>query len=190
MSFALPTGWPGRMLALGILLVVILVVWLGIASPLIGLYQDRADQLTQHRALAAKMAQVAALLPTLQKEADEQANDVRPPSLLLSGGTDALAAAQLQEKLEKAAGTSGIVILSAESVPVQNVGAVRRIGLKLNLSGKFGPLVSFLQEIDTSTPPLMVDELQIQGSPSPDEPETDLLTSMTIYGFRAGEKRS
>ena len=78
MSLALPSGSAGRLLALGILLVVALVIWLGAVSPLIGLYQDREETLAQRRSLAVKMHQVAALLPKLEAEADAQANSVRP----------------------------------------------------------------------------------------------------------------
>jgi general secretion pathway protein M len=188
MALPLPTGLLGKISALGLLLIVLLLLWLGVAAPLLSLYRDRADELAQHIALADKMAAVARTLPTLQAEAAAERNTVRPPSLLFSGATDALAAAQLQEMLEKASSTSGSVVLSAESVPVIKVGSVRRIGLRLNLSGKYTALVGLLGRVDKSTPPLLVDDLQIQGSPGDDSSDADLVVNVTIYGFRAGEQ--
>ncbi len=185
---ALPTGWPGRLLALAILLVAALIVWLGAIAPLAGLYQDRMDELAQRRALAAKMTAVAATLPLLRAEAAKRAGAASPPSLLLDGASDALAAAGLQEMLTKAASATGIELLSAESAPVQNVGAVRRIGLKINVSGKYEALVGFLARIDQSTPPLLVDELQIRGLSQQNGAHT--LTRLTIYGFRRGDQRT
>jgi general secretion pathway protein M len=182
----LPTGWPGRLLAVAILLMAALVIWLGVVSPLVGFYQDRGQELAQRRALAERMTAIHALLPRLKAEAAKRADPAGPPSLLLDGGSDALAAAGLQERLTKAATATGIVLLSAEGAPVVNVGAVRRIGLKINASGKFASLVGFLERIDQSTPPLLVDELQIQGLPY--QGGAHALVRLTVFGFRPGEK--
>lgn len=182
---ALPTGWLGRLLAVAILLVAGLIVWLGVVSPLVGFYQDRAQELAQRRALADRMIAIHALLPRLKAQAATRADPAGPPSLLLDGRSDALAAASLQERLTKAATATGIVLLSAEGAPVVNVGAVRRIGLKINVSGKFASLVGFLERIDQSTPPLLVDELQIQGLPY--QGGAHALVRLTVFGFRGGE---
>ena len=182
---ALPTGWPGRLLAVAILLVAALIIWLGVVSPLVGFYQDRADELAQRRALADRMTVIAAQFPRLKAEAVKRADPAGPPSLLLDGGSDALAAAGLEERLTKGATATNVVLLSAEGVPVENVGAVRRIGLKINVSGKFASLVGFLERIDQSTPPLLVDELQIQGLPY--QGGAHALVRLTVFGFRAGE---
>ena len=190
MALPLPTGILGKASALGLVVVAALLVWLGVAAPLLGLYRDREDTLSQRIALAERMASVAQTLPRLKAEAEAQKDTVQPPSQLLAGATDALASAQLQETLEKASTTSGTVVLSAESVPVQNVGSVRRIGLKVNLSGKYSALVEFLSRVDKSAPPLLVDDLQIQGSAGDDTPDADLLANLTIYGFRAGGGQS
>jgi general secretion pathway protein M len=190
MSFVFPTGWTGRAVAVALLLVVALALWLGVASPIVALYQGRADDLVQRRALAAKMTEVAASLPSLQSEAAAQQTSAQPPSLMLGGATDALAAAQLQENLEKAATASGVVLMSAESVPVQPVGSVRRIGLKIQVSGKYSAFVDFMVHVDGALPPLLVDELQMQGTFAEDESDGATVTSLTVYGFRGGEKAS
>jgi general secretion pathway protein M len=188
MIAALPTGPTGRMLAIGVTVLVIVVLWLGVASPLLALYQDRSDWLVQRSALADRMEALAASLPKLQAQAAAQADDTHPPSLMLEGASDALAAAALQETLEKAAASSGTSLSSAESVPVQIVGSVRRIGLKVNVSGAYRALIDFLVRIDQSEPPLLTDELQIEGSLNPGETDPQLQAFVTVYGFRAGDK--
>lgn len=188
MVAALPTGRLGRILALAILLFVVAVLWLGVASPVIGLYEDRADTLAEQRALADKMTAVAATLPAREAEAAAQAKNVAPIHELLAGGTDSLAAAQLQENLEKSAASTGIVLLSAEAVPPQAIGKLRRIGLKLGLQGKYAALVAFVGSMDGSAAPLLVDDLTIQGSPNPRDSDDPLLVGLTVYGFREGDK--
>ena len=184
----LPTGWPGRVLALLILLVAAAVLSLGVASPLMNLYRDRTDMLAERRALADKMAAVAATLPAREAEAAVQAKGAPPVHLLLAGATDALAAAQLQESLEKAAATTGITLLSTEGVPTRAVGKLRRVGLKLGLSGKYAALVNFLGSVDRAAAPLLVDDLSIQGSSIPSDADEPVLIGLTVYGFRAGDK--
>jgi Tfp pilus assembly protein PilO len=184
MSFALPTGWPGRLLALGILLIVASIVWFGAVSPLAGFYRDRADALAQRRVLAEKMADVAAMLPRLQADAATRSNAADPLSLLLAGASDALAEAGLQEALTRAARTTDVVLLSTEATPARNVGAVRRIGLKIDVTGKYSSLVGFIARIDQSTPPLLMDELQFQGLAHQEGARSQI--RLTVYGFRAG----
>jgi len=188
MIAALPTGPTGRMLAVGFTVLIVLVLWLGIASPLLALYQDRSDSLVQRRMLADRMESLAASLPKLQAQAAAQADDSHPPSLMLEGASDPLAAAALQETLEKAAASSGTSLSSAESVPVQIVGSVRRIGLKVNVSGAYRALIDFLVRIDQAEPPLLTDELQIEGALNPGETDPQLQAFVTVYGFRAGDK--
>ena len=182
---ALPTGWPGRLLALSILLVAGLIIWFGAISPLVAFYQDRTDELAQRRALLDRMTTIAAQLPRLKTDAAKRADPAGPPSLLLDGGSDALAAAGLEERLTKSATATGIELLSAEGAPAENVGAVRRIGLRINVSGKFPSLVGFLERIDQLTPPLLVEELQIQSLPY--QGKAHALVRLTVFGFRAGE---
>jgi general secretion pathway protein M len=188
MARALPTGWAGRLLALILLLAVAAVLWLGVAAPLIEFYRDRAETLAERRALADKMATVAATLPKFKETAATPANDSRSPDLLLAGDSDALAAAQLQENLEQAASAAGVVLLSAEGVPTQEIGGLRRVGLKLSLSGKYSALIDFLARVGGAAAPLLVDDLAIQGSPVPDDSDAPLLVGLAIYGFRAGAK--
>jgi general secretion pathway protein M len=186
MAFALPTGWTGRVLAVTFAALAVLIVWLGVVSPLTGLYDDRAAELARARTLADKMSEMATTLPRLKADAASRANAASPPSLLLPGGSDALAAAGLQETLTKLASATGIELLSAEGTPVQSVGAVRRIGLKINVAGKYSALVAFLSRVDQTTPPLLLDELQIQGLAQQRGAHT--ITRLTVYGFRAGDK--
>jgi hypothetical protein len=93
----LPTGRVGRMLALGITLVLPLVLWEGVAAPLIARYAKRATVLVERRELASHMERLAAAIPELQRRANHVHNG-QDAALLLNGDTDAIAAAALQEK--------------------------------------------------------------------------------------------
>lgn len=187
MVLRLPSGTRGRALALGVLCLVVLVGWLGIESPLLSLYHARQDYLDQRTALAEKMANLAGMLPALETETANLEKLARQPGWLLPGMTDALASAQLQEMLGKVAGTSGTVILSLEGVPTRNIGALRKIGLHLTISGKYAAIVEFLAAIHEQSPHLLVNSLQIQGSSDEVHSDATLVANLTVSAFRRGQ---
>jgi len=190
MVMSLPTGRQGRLLAVAFTLVLVALLWLGLVSPLVGLHHDREERLAQKHALVDHMALLAASLPALKTQAADLQN-ANAQSPLLGGATDALAAARLQEMLEKMTASASVTLLSVESLPAEATGANRRIGLKVDLTGTYSALVDLLRRIDETTPPLLVDELSLQA-PQVMSSESDfqLVTSFKIYAFRAGEKAS
>ena len=190
MVLSLPTGRQGRFLAIAFTLFLIVLIWIGLVSPLMGLYRDQGDALAQKQLLVDHMALLAASLPELKTQAADL-QDANAQSPLLDGATDALAAARLQEMLEKMASSSGVTLLSVESLPAEATGASRRIGLKVDLTGTYSSLIDLLTRIDQATPPLLIDELSLQA-PQVMNSENDfqLVTSFKVYGFRAGEKAS
>ena len=69
MAAALPSGRQGRILAVGLLVLAAVVVWLGLAAPLMDFYDVQAAKLAQRAALAQRMAMLAAELPDLRTRA-------------------------------------------------------------------------------------------------------------------------
>ncbi|MBV8455245.1 MAG: hypothetical protein JO122_01355, partial [Acetobacteraceae bacterium] len=94
----LPTGRRGRALAVALGVLVLLLLWFGIASPILGWYSDRAGALAQRELLASRMARLAVRLPTLAREAGNLRAGEPASDALLPGQSDAVAAAALQER--------------------------------------------------------------------------------------------
>ncbi len=175
------------MLALGITFILLLVVWFAVASPLLDWHAERAERLDQRRALAGRMAQVAATLPQLRQS--EAAGGARgpAPATLLDGASDAIAAATLQERVQEMAGRAGAALTSAETLPATQAGEYRRIGLHVTLSASWTVLVKLLQSVEQASPRMLVDDLQLHGprmvAAPPDPP---LEAGFTVLAFRAG----
>ncbi len=185
MPLALPTGQRGRLLALGITVALLIVVWFAAISPLIDLYADRAQQLDERRGIAAHMAFVAAQLPELTQRASAANRNGPPPTLLLQGSSDAVAGAALQNLVQDMA-KGGANLVSVESLPAEPAGAYRRIGIKISFNAPWPILVGLLQSIEQASPPMLIDDLQIHGSPlSLINRTTGLEAGLTIYSFRA-----
>ena len=91
---ALPTGRPGRLLALSVTLLAIALVWLAGIDPLMAWYAERSSALHDQRILAARQAALIATLPQLHRLAGEAIG--RAPGLaVLEGDTDSVASAGL-----------------------------------------------------------------------------------------------
>ena len=148
MQAVLPTGRPGRLLALGITLLGFGLVWFALVGPLVRLYADNAASLEQQRILAHRMAQLAGMLPDLQHQAEAGAGTGPAPNALLEGATDAIAGATLQERVQEMASTAGARVSSAEMLPAAQTGGYRRIGLRVACNAPWPILIRLLQSIE------------------------------------------
>ena len=186
MALALPEGARGRALALGIAAIVLASVWLAAGQPLLAAYADRADALERRAALATRMADVAASLPELQREAAARSHDAPPAAATLAGASDALAGAALQSLIEGMSNSAGGHLSSTEALPAEQVGAYRRVALRVAVDATWPVLVRLLQDIERATPRMFIDDLQIRAQPAAEklrEPPLDI--SFTVLAFRA-----
>ncbi len=187
MTLDLPTGPRGRLLALSLTVLVLLVLWFGIAAPVLGWYADRTEQLNQREMLAGRMAEVAAARPELQRQAAGLSASSAAPGALLAGETDAVAAATLQERMQDMAAKAGAQLSSVEMLPATQAGQFRRIGLRVAVQAGMANVIHLLELIEQAKPRMLVDELDFQRrllltrSTAP-----DLDARFVVYAFRAG----
>jgi general secretion pathway protein M len=110
----------------------------------------------------------------------------------LAGANDAIAAADLESRIDALASSVGATIGSTEALPAETRGGYRRIGLRLALSGSYETLIKLIARIEESTPPLIVDNLQIHGVlrrpglPSGSGEDAALDAGFDVFGFRGG----
>ncbi len=183
LSEGLPDGARGRVLAAGLTLAVLGALWFGAAAPLIGWYQDRAEELVQRRALLARMHVLAETLPDLEHQSD----GVRPaPAALLPGATDALAAAAMQSAVQVMATAAGAELASMETLPAEARGGYRRIGLRVSLSAPWPVLVELLRSAGQQQPRMLVDDVQLRAPPMQvREAAAPVSANFTLLAFRA-----
>ncbi len=192
---ALPTGRPGRLLALGIALLLLVVLWEAIGSPLAGLYRGRAQALAERRMVAVHMAALAAQLPALRRAAT--AGGARPgPVALIAGSSDAIAAAALQEQVQQMATGLGATLSSSESLqPSQGTGqergrggtgSYRRVGVRIAVTAPYDVMVRLLAAIEQASPSMLIDDLQLHGSRIQLLQSAPIEGSLTVLAFRRG----
>ncbi len=188
---SLPTGVGGRILALGLTFLVLVAVWVAAVQPLADWYADRADSLAQRTALARRMTDLAASLPALAGQLTGGGTPAgNPPrgmvGATLAGNTDAVAGADLQQRVQEMAVRAGVTVTSTETLPAAAAGAYRRIALHLSVNATWPVLVALLQTMGQASPRMLIDDLQVRGSRLMTQPaEPPLEVSFTVFGFRA-----
>ena len=187
----LPTGRPGRMLALAILALLIALVYTGLVVPLIDLYRDGEAVLADREMLAPKLEQLATQVPALRARLTALQAARTGNEITLDGATDALASANLQSRLEQIAAANGVAIASTEAIAAEDRSPYRRIGLRLAVNGKYEAIVKLLGAIEAAAPPLVPGNLQIHGLFRMVEARAGypLETRFEVYGLRVGNTK-
>jgi general secretion pathway protein M len=161
MKHSLPTGRTGRLLALGLTSLALAVLWLGIVMPLIDWHSDRTEALAHQEVMTQRMEALAAALPSLQEQAKAVEAGGAGEAALLDGDNDSMASASLQERLQGMFMQAGVQLNSVETLPGDDAGAYRRIGLRISFNASWPVLMTVLKEMHVATPSLLVDELQL-----------------------------
>jgi len=186
----MPSGRRGQLLALSMLLAALGGVYLLVASPLLGLYAERAAVLENRRMLLPRLRAAAEELPILRARVEQLRVAAGTRKITLEGASDPIAAATLQSRIEELAASAGATIGSTESLPAEARSGYRRIGLRYVLSGSYETLVKFLANLEAATPPLVIDNLHIHGVlRRPGTPaNAGLDAGLDVYAYRDGEK--
>lgn len=185
----MPTGRPARLLALSLLIVMLAVLYLLLVAPVLGLYRERAALLEQRLMLAPRLNGAAAEVPALRARLTASSARSRARKITLDGASDAIASANLESRIDALASEVGATVGSTESLPAKVVGSYRRIGLRVVLSGSYETLVGLLTALADTTPPLVVDDLEIHGMilPLSRRSNSTLNVSLNIYGLRGSQ---
>jgi general secretion pathway protein M len=196
----LPTGVLGRCLALTLLLGVLGIGYLVAAIPVLELYAEREATLEQRRLLEPRLRAAADEVPALRARLAELQASASNRKIMIEGGSDAIASANLQSLIDELAVSAGITVASTEGLAPDNKGPYRRIGLRIAVNGEYDNLLALLAAIEKTTPPLVVDNLQIRArlqalamlqAPNaarlPAAAATRLDAGFEVYGFRRQE---
>jgi len=178
------------LLALTILCLVLGGVYLLLVSPIFDLYSQREATLADRRMLAPRLSAAAAELPELRARLAELQAAATTRNITLEGASDAIAAANLQSRIEELAKSAGVTISSTEGLAAENRGGHRRIGLRLAISGDYDGIIKLLAAIETAAPPLVLSNLQFHGvlRPTAQAQRSRLDAGFEVYGFRRADR--
>ncbi len=151
-----------RWLALGLLVLVIVLIGLVVVGPIVnkGLELNEAKntllfRLEQYSRVLSRKDAVTVSMEQINTQNQEE-------GYLNSQGTVALASANVQEFIKKAIIEAGGQLSSTQVLPVTNKNDFSRITVSVRMTGNSEVLRSVLYKIETSTPLIIIDQLDIR----------------------------
>lgn len=185
----------GRLLAILILVVAIALVYVGTVQPLIDDYRATADSIDDLRAANERFRRVAAELPARRAQLAALRQRQASSEGFLQGTNDALVAAQIQNRVKALAEAAHGELKSTQVLPVQDEGKYRRITIRVQLAVDLGAAQSLLYGIETASPLLFLDNLDMRAHAIDRRRDRDrsgedsgLDLRFDVYGYVRGAK--
>jgi len=151
-----------RWLAVGLLIVVLLIVGLALIIPVVHKAMELNEsknslhfKLQQYERILAQKDAVSASMNKIQQQHDSQ-------GYFNAQGTDALASAELQEFIKKAIVDAGGQLSSTQAIPVPSKDEFNRVTVRVRMTGNSETLRAVLYKIETSTPLIIIDQIDIR----------------------------
>lgn len=162
MNRALPP-LASRLLALAILALLCAAGWAGVAQPLLDRFAGYRDTVAHAEEQLPRLRALAASSPALQAELARIERDPSARTRQLTGANDALAAADLQNRLGRIASENRVVLRSTQILPPEDEQGFRRIAVRVALEGDAPALLKILHGLETAPTTLFVDNLEIRS---------------------------
>jgi hypothetical protein len=188
------TGRRGRALAAAIGILVLALAWFGAVGPVFSWFNDRNLLLERRQALLQRMQEVVATLPALRAaSANKPDRDDAAGTTMAPGASDAVAAADLQERVQQMAGAAGVNLTAVETLPATVAGEWHKVSLRISLNAPWPVLMDLLRAIERSPMRILIDDVHFHSATVVTHPTVlPVQASMVLYGFRpaAGSART
>lgn len=151
-----------RLLAVGLLILVVLSFSLALLLPLVSkmmeLHESKSAllfKLQQYERILAKKDAVLEDMARIKEQHDTQ-------GYFNSQETDALASAEMQNFIKKTIVDAGGQLTSTQAIPVTSKNGFNRITVRVRMTGNSEVLRSVMYKIETSTPLIIIDQIDIR----------------------------
>ncbi len=181
-----PDGTRGKVLAIGILLIPLILIARFAVVPAWQAYQSLSVEIEESRSDLQRYQRIAAQLDSLKQQKLELSGQQPLAAHLLQGRNYALAAADLQRYLQDLVKTHGGRILSLRTLNREREGAFERIPLNVHFQATPEGLQKILYALETDQ--LYVTFEQFNISPARrgrKKPTGEMDVRLTISGLRA-----
>ncbi len=162
MSFELPP-WASKLLGVALSLAVLGASYLYIVSPVLAAYRNAEESLVETRGLVERYEGLALGKAVHQDRLEELRIRQTGTGSYLSGATDALAAAELQERIRGLVIRHGGQLRSIQNLPARSDGGFRGIAVRVQFSANLSSFHLLLYELESEKPFVFVDNLDVRN---------------------------
>jgi general secretion pathway protein M len=188
-----PGSLVSRLLAVALLVALPVLGYLLLVAPVVAAYREAGEAIAQAQQLLQSYRERAEQSPQLTQLLAEEEERASSVTGYLAAVDEALAAAELQDRVKGVVEGAGGALRSAQSLkvePVDAVAGVRRAGLKVRFSADIESLAAILYELETGEPYLFVEGLSIReprrqrrrnGDQAEEAPQLDVVVDLYAY---------
>lgn len=183
------SGWVSRVAALALSAGVAFAFYLFVVAPIVAGYAETGAAVAQAAELLDRYRRVAAARPALQERLDALKARQSEIGTYLSGETDALAGAELQELVNTTVAKGGGGLRSVQILPVKADGGFRRIGVRVQMTATIAQVLRVLHGLEAGSTLLFVDNLEVSNRRArrrrnrPVELDPTLLVRLDLFGY-------
>jgi type II secretory pathway component PulM len=159
-------AWRERFLvSIVLLLFVVTVLFHGIVRPYRAYTKRIEEQILQQSEAITKMVRVRDRAPQAEQQVAQLRQRMQATQgRFVPGGTPALAASRLQERLQHIASTSGLDVLSTVALRDEAVGEFRKTTVQMTLRGELPAIAKFVAGVEYDDWLLTVASLEVRGA--------------------------
>ncbi len=182
-------GWVSRLAALALSAGLAFAFYLFVVVPIVAGYAETDAAVAQAAELLDRYRRVAAARPVLQDRLDALKSRQSEIGTYLSGETDALAGAELQELVNATVARGGAGLRSVQILPVKADGDFRRIGVRVQMTATIAQVLHVLHGLEAGSTLLFVDNLEVSNRRArrrrnqPVEMDPTLLVRLDLFGY-------
>ena len=182
-------GWVSRVAAFALSAGLAFALYVFVVAPIVTDYAETDASVAQAAELLDRYRRVAAARPALQERLDALKTQQSKIGTYLSGETNALAGAELQELVNATVSASGGGLRSVQILPVKTDGGFRRIGVRVQMTATMAQVLRLLHGFEAGSKLLFVDKLEVSNRRArrrrKQQVETDpaLLVRLDLFGY-------
>lgn len=166
MGTATAPGWGHRLAALSLLLCAGGALYLAVDQWLVGGYRYYQNSLERHQERLAQLERMAATREPVQQLIAKIQQDRNVTAQYLPQSAPALAAAELQQRIKAVVEAAGGTLQSTQALPPVEEGGAVKVAISAIMNGDTGSLQQVLHHLESQTPLLFVDNLELSARPT------------------------
>ena len=187
-----PGSLLSRTLAVVLLGVALLGGWRLVAAPLLAAHQENERGIEDAQALLQRYRALAEQRPALAERLAEQEERAAAAAGYLEGPSDALAAAQLQDRVKSVVESAGGELRTTQILPAETLEdqlGFRRTTIRVQIVVGIEGLAATLYELETGLPYLLIDDITVRQERvrrrrrGEDAQEPVLDVSLELFGY-------
>lgn len=177
-----------RLLAVALLVfAVALPYWLGV-RPLLDRFAENRAEIEQQRDLLSRYRAVAMSVEGLRETLDQLKASEAGADFYLTGDSEALVAAQLQNRLKTIIGNSGGRLTSTQVMQPGEEAGFRQVTIRVRMNCGIEGLRQIMYALETELPFLFVDNVDVssrqeRSRQTNTEAEPELTVSFDVFGY-------